>query len=429
MKRFRTYISSRGSSKDEERPEKNSRHPSALPVRNNNFKFPSTQALAAANAAAHPFEPLYPSLNPHSLRINAKSPGAGDQVPSSHSSSSSPSRTQTKIRKPAPRYSGSSIIVPVPFPSSEPTTASTPTLDTHRLDSRPNRSHGRSKSVRIVVPEDAVFGTVTRSRSLSSPNTNKASRFGVARHSSFAGGIVSNGLHGLSPRQASPLEVVPEHGDDESAPEHHDHEHEIAQSSFSEGHSEDGGKSSDGSDIEDLDENDDNFETATTETQSVESNRESIRLDILDDLATFDDHNPNNSSAQPQDHPVSLVSSQSNIWRPLNIRPRPSATPLVPMSLDEMNLEEFRIHSCIEDDSIVAAPQAVSVEGEDTCIRPNQVLILLLVSKMPKTKVICDIDILIPILLPPNLGHLTLLEPLWMIRSPRTLTTLPFLKG
>ncbi|KAJ3907321.1 hypothetical protein F5879DRAFT_919947 [Lentinula edodes] len=321
MKRLRTYIQN-GSGKCDQTSEEGSqnkgtmqrRHPPSA-ARNEAFKFPSPQASRSSNDLQYGRNPIEPNTRPtrylaatssktipnqRSLHVSnnadpivtPKSPTiARNNVASSPKASVSVRTLNGRIRKPAPVYSsgslspGGSVINSSPRPArTTPIASSTSGVSTisDALDISPGASllpsaplrHSRSKSVRILVPDDAVFGTF--SRSISSPDYRRASG-----RSGFGSGFVnSRQLSGSSTPLPSPLEAVLEYADDSCVglgPDQgreHDFEQteNLLSSSFSDSEAEeaDEGKDGGGGDGTDTDDDlDENLRTSFTETQSV----------------------------------------------------------------------------------------------------------------------------------------------------------------
>ncbi|KAJ4477848.1 hypothetical protein C8J55DRAFT_606577 [Lentinula edodes] len=383
MKRLRTYIQN-GSGKCDQTSEEGSqnkgtmqrRHPPTA-AQNEAFKFPSTQASRSSNDLQYGRNPIEPNTRPtrylaatssktipnqRSLHVSnnvdpivtPKSPTISrNNVASSPKASDSVRTANGRIRKPAPVYSsgslnpGGSVINSSPRPAhTTPVASSTSGVSTisDALDISPGASllpsaplrHSRSKSVRILVPDDAVFGTF--SRSISSPDSRRASgRLGFG--SSFAN---SRQLSGSSTPLPSPLEAVLEYADDsavglgpDQGREHNFEQTEnLLSSSFSDSESEDAddGKDGGGGDGTDTDDDlDENLRTSFTETQSVR--------DIMhNDCNTNGLDMPHNLPASgvgvapisSHSHSVSWVSNVSNTresWAPSDHRSRNYSPP------------------------------------------------------------------------------------------------------
>ncbi|KIK66058.1 hypothetical protein GYMLUDRAFT_38535 [Collybiopsis luxurians FD-317 M1] len=379
MKLFRTYINSRGND-DKEEAKSHSKNRHGHPRRqspgpstpNQTFKFPSAQARARAAASANaatsqhtPEHPTYPTQR--SLRIPLNN--HNNSPPRSHPTSkpSSIPNLTNRIRKPPPRHSLGGSGRSTTLPSSQPAqTASSPTdgigrghpqnanhnPETVPLSSSPPRTdaprpapgHGRSKSVRIVVPDDAVLGAAPdrfRLRSMSSPGvgtgvgvgvTAGGGRFGFVGStpgvgSSYThrpsggnmgmglglgapggggsgigggfggGGSSGSGGGGLVP--SSSLEVVPEyeHQDEDGDGEiWADCENEdvdgdderLLSSSFSDSEVDSGKEDEEEADDDDDDEDDETstYSSPSTQTHSIHGSTCSVNLDLLDNLSS-----------------------------------------------------------------------------------------------------------------------------------------------
>ncbi|KAF9073979.1 hypothetical protein BDP27DRAFT_1416670 [Rhodocollybia butyracea] len=288
MKRLRTYFGSRGASRDAEKS--SGGELGLLRSRSPQTTFSSSQA-PPISAQKLPEPPHNSSVYPPRNKI------------------SNNSSTRNKIRKPPPRSNAKSNVVP--FPRLDPAPngdfghpkRNSVVVENHSPFHRSHstRIHGRSQSVRVVVPDNAILGTIARTRSLSAPHINRVSgRFGFGGPSYTS---ISNSVHG-------PLEVVPEHGDDEIT----DREHNIVRLSFSDPgmeYNEDGSESEGG-----------HF---AMETESVQS----IRPELLDNLSAteLNDHYYNSELSYP---------TSSDSGHPLNISSAPGSADhaLSPISME-----------------------------------------------------------------------------------------------
>ncbi|KAJ3811776.1 hypothetical protein F5876DRAFT_64518 [Lentinula aff. lateritia] len=377
MKRLRTYIHN-GSGKSDQTSEEGSqnkgtmqrRHPPPA-AQNEAFEFPSPQASHSSNDLQCGRNLIDPNTRPprylaatssetipnqRSLHVgnnadpivtpNPPTISRNTNVASSPKASVSVRTLNGRIRKPAPVYSsgslspGGSVISPSPRPTrTTPVASSASGISTisDALDISPSASllpsaplrYSRSKSVRILVPDDAVFGTF--SRSISSPDSRRASgRSGFG--SSFAS---SRQLSGSSTPLPSPLEAVLEYADDSGVGlgPYQGREHTLEQtenllsSSFSDSEAEDDGKDGGGGDGTDTDDDlDENLRTSFTETQSVRNSmHNNCNTNGLDMLHNLPASGVGVAPISSHSHSVSWVSNVLNSresWAPSDHRSR-----------------------------------------------------------------------------------------------------------
>ncbi|KAJ3735288.1 hypothetical protein DFJ43DRAFT_39997 [Lentinula guzmanii] len=386
MKRLRTYIN-HGSGRDSEHssekhrkaePTTQRRHPhSTTTTQEEPFKFPSPQSHSHPAATGSHISsnqlPLgrtidsNPIKTPQSPRI---SPG---DIASSPKASLSGLALSNRNRKPPPRYSGGNHggSVGISSPRIERITRSTSSASgvsvasdasgtsspTPRLPSAlvsPSQSsqigrYSRSKSVRIVVPDDAVFGTFARP--ISSPDAHRSSgRLGFGGNESNSSRQSVGAFIAIPP----PLEAVLEHSEDsvgleleyrrgdELARDDHEHANNILTSSFSDSEADDNDPEDDGNggdDSDTVERLDKNSGTVAIPTQGVRNSLNANELDRPCSSPEISFAGSGAASSGSRSVAVSWISNdlnQNDYWTPLHHQSRdsPSAqsTPNEPRS-------------------------------------------------------------------------------------------------
>ncbi|KAJ3997083.1 hypothetical protein F5050DRAFT_1754498 [Lentinula boryana] len=374
MKRLRTYINNGGGRDSEQLSEKHRkaecttqrRHPhSATATQEEPFKFPSPQSHShpAATGSHISFNQLplgsaidsNPIMTPQSPRI---SPG---DIASSPKASLYGLARSNRNRKPPPRYSGGNHggSVGISSPRIERMTRSTSSASgvsvasnasgtsspAPRLPSAlvsPSQSsqigrYSRSKSVRIVVPDDAVFGTFARP--ISSPDARRSSgRLGFGGNESNSSRQSVGAFIAIPP----PLEAVLEHSEDSVGFElgyrhgdvlgrdDHEHANNILTSSFSDSEADDNDAEDDGNggdDSDTVERLDRNSGTVAIQTQGVRNSLNANELDRPSSSPEIFFTGSGAASSGSRSLAVSWISNdlnQNDYWAPLHHRSRDS---------------------------------------------------------------------------------------------------------